>query len=48
MNGPRDILAVVGLIGFGLLVWGVGQIHVPAAYIVGGGGLVGLAVWRGR
>lgn len=44
----RDGVALLGVVGFGLLVWGVAQIHVPAAFIVGGGALVGLAVWRVR
>lgn len=44
----RDILVLIGLLGLGLLVWGVALVHVPAAYIVGGGSLVGLVVWRAR
>jgi hypothetical protein len=39
----RDALALVGL---GLLVAGVAQIYAPAAYIVPGVGLIGLALWR--
>lgn len=31
---------LAGLAGFGLLVAGVAQLNVPAAYIVAGGGLL--------
>ena len=31
---------VVGLVGFGLLVYGVWLIHRPSAYIVAGAGLL--------
>ena len=34
---------IVGAIGFGLLVGGVALIHVPAAYIIAGLGLLGWA-----
>ena len=38
-----DILAfVVGVVGFALMVAGIGVIYWPAALIVGGGGLL---VW---
>ncbi len=34
---------LVGLLGFGLLVAGVAMLHVPAAFIVAGSGLLAWA-----
>jgi hypothetical protein len=44
----RDAAAVVALVGATLVVHGVAQLSVPAAYIVAGGALVALAWWRIR
>lgn len=41
----RDIAIALG---GGLVIAGVAQIYVPAAYIVPGLGLLGLALWRIR
>lgn len=40
----REILVdVVGLLGFSTLVFGVGLASIPAAFIVGGSGLMAFA-----
>lgn len=41
----RDVFA---FIGGGLVVYGLSLVYVPAAYIVPGLGLIGLALWRVR
>lgn len=43
-----DARDVVGALGLGLVTAGVAQIYVPAAYIVPGVALLGLAVWKVR
>jgi hypothetical protein len=34
------------VIGFGLLIWGIAMVYVPAAFIVAGLLLLGSVLWR--